>query len=143
MAYCTQSDLDEVLTDSELRNLTDDENTGNINASRVTDAIAKADTLINGYARAQNTVPFSPVPDMIKDLSIFFTGYYLWKRRRKGQVDEERETAYNRNIQILKDINSGKIKIDNADSFANTGAIFYSNKSSTDKVYTSTELDKY
>lgn len=143
MAYCAQSDLDEVLTDAELLNLTDDENTGNINSGRITDAIARADALIDGYCRAQHTVPFTDVPAMIKDLSIFFTGYYLWKRRRKGQVDEERETSYNRNLQTLRDINTGKIKIDSSDSFANTGEIFYSNKDSDSKTYSSTELDKF
>jgi len=128
MAYCTQADLDEVLTNAELISLTDDEGINNINSDRIDDAIARADALIDGYCRAQHTVPFSTVPAMVKDLSIFFTGYYLWKRRRKGQLDDEREESYRRNRDTLRDISSGKIKLEDTAAFANTGEIFYSNK---------------
>lgn len=143
MAYSTQANLNEYLTDTDILRLTDDESKGSINTDRVSAAIAKADTIIDGYCRAQHTVPFSPVPNMIADLSGSLAAYFLWKRRRKGEIDEERENTYTRNIQMLKDINSGKIKLSDDTAFANAGDIFYSNKDSDSKVYTSTELDKF
>ena len=146
MAYCTQSELNRVYTDSELRQLTDDESLGNINSTRVTSAITQADNLINSYSRAQHTISDwtgADIPPLIKDLSIELTCYFLWKRRRKGQIDEEKELTYKNNIQTLKDINSGKIKLSDTTAFANDAGIYYSNKTSSSKVYTSTELDKF
>lgn len=146
MAYCTQSDLNEIYTDDELIQLTDDENKGNIDSDRVSAAITKADNLINSYSRAQHTISAwtgSDIPELIKDLSVSLASYYLWKRRRKGQIDEEKEVTFKADVQTLKDINSGKIKLEDAESFANTGEIISSNKTSTNRVYTSTELDKY
>ena len=143
MAYSSQSDLNEVYTSQELIRLTDDENTGNINSDRVTAAITKADNMINAYMRAQHDVPISPVPELIQNLSTSLAAYFVWKRRRKGQIDEEREITYKNDMQTLKDINTGKLIINDTESFANTGGIYYTNKSSTDKVYTSDELSKF
>lgn len=146
MAYCTQSDLNEILTDDELIQLTDDENKGNIDSTRVSAAISKADNLINSYSRAQHTISAwtgTNIPELIVDLSVSLACYYLWKRKRKGQIDEERETTYDNNIATLKAINKGDIKLEDAESFANTGEIISTNKTSSDRVYTSTELDKY
>lgn len=146
MAYCTQSELNRIFTDAELRQLTDDENKGNIDSTRVSAAITRADNLINSYSRAQHTISDwtgDDIPPMIKDLSVELSGYYLWKRRRKGQIDEEKEAQYRNNMQTLKDINSGKIKLNDTDSFANTGDIYYSNKTSSNRVYTTAELNKY
>ena len=148
MAFCSQAELTEVLTEAELIRLTDDEDTGNVNAARVTSAINQADTLIKVYARAQHADTMDEwtgdaTPAMVKQLSIFFTSYYLWKRRRKGQVDEEREAAYKTNMQILKDVRDQKIYLDDPESFANTAAIIYTNKDTDDKVYTDDELAKF
>ena len=146
MAYCEQSDLNDVLTNDELIQLTDDKNTGNIVTARITAAIAQADNLINSYCRAQHTISDwtgDDIPELIKDLSVRMTKYFLWKRRRKGQIDEEIKNAYDNDMKTLKGINKGDIKLEDAESFANTGEIISSNKASTDKVYTSTELAKY
>ncbi len=143
MAYSSQSDLNEIYDNDELIELTDDENSGNIVTSRVTAAITRADNLINAYLRAQHTVPIVSTPELIRNLSTSLASYYLWKRRRKGQIDEEREVTYKSDIKTLEAINKGTIKIDDATSFANTGEIYYSNKTTTSRVYTSDELSKY
>lgn len=146
MAYCTQSDLNRVFTDSELKQLTDDENKGNIDSDRITAAITRADNLINSYSRAQHTISGwtgDDIPPLIKDLSVDLTSYFLWKRRRKGQIDEEKEATYKANLVTLNNIATGKVKLNDSEAFANTGGLFYTNKTSTDKIYTSTELDKF
>ena len=146
MAYCTQTDLNRIYTDAELQQLTDDQNKGNIDSDRITAAITQADELINSYSRAQHTISAwsgSSIPPLIKSLSVSLTSYYLWKRRRKGQIDEEKEATYKACIQTLKDINAGKIKLSDSESFANTGEIISTNKTSSNRVLTSTELAKY
>jgi phage gp36-like protein len=146
MAYSTQSDLNRFYTDAELRQLTDDENRGNINSDRVSNAITQADSLINSYSRAQHTISSwtgSDIPPLIKELSISLASYFLWTRRRKGQIDEQMEARYKADLVTLKMINKGDIKLNDSNSFANTGEIISTNKASTDRVYTSTELDKY
>lgn len=151
MAYCNQTDIINAgWTEKELLRLTDDESTGNINSTRVSAAITKADNLINGYCRGQHPVAWDDVdavgsnlPPMINDISATLAGYYIWERRRKGQIDENMEGKYKRALQTLKDIASQKIFLDDADSFANTGQIISTNKTSSDKVYTSTLFNTY
>lgn len=143
MAYCSQSDLLEVFTEDELIRLTDDDNTGSIDSARVTAAISKADALIDGYCRAQNTVPFESTPALIADISVSLSAYYLWKRRRRGQIDEERKIAYDEAIKTLEGINRGTIQINNVDNPHNTGALVSSNKTSSNVDYTSTVWAQY
>jgi len=146
MAYCTQSDLNRIFTDAELRQLTDDENKGKISSTRISAAITQADNLINSYSRGQHTISDwtgDDIPPLIKDLSVELSSYFLWIRRRKGQIDEQKEVSYRNSMKTLQDIANGKIKLNDTNSFANTGDIYYSNKDSDDKTYTETELNKY
>jgi len=143
MAYCTESELFKAVPEDNIIQLTDDENTGNINSDRVTEAILKADAIIDSYLRAQYTVPLTTVPELINNISVDLAVYFLYKRRRETEIDDGIRLRYTDAIALLKDINSGKLKLDITDAFATSGGIYYGNKASTDKIYTEDELDKY
>jgi phage gp36-like protein len=81
MAYCTQNDLETALTLTLLVQLTDDEATGAVNATRVAAAIAAADAEIDGALQGRYRVPLSPVPPFVKKLSIDLAHFRLYARR--------------------------------------------------------------
>lgn len=146
MAYIVESDVLAFIPETELIDLTDDAGTGSVNSTILDAAIASSEALINGYLRNQHTVPLSSPGTLVKDVDVKLTKHFLYKRRRDttgDELDEGVRNDYTDSIKILKDIANGMILIDDSESFANTGLIYQSNKSSSDKTYTSTQLDKF
>lgn len=109
MAYCTQSDLLEQISEDKLIQLTDDDDLGIIDASAIARAIADADAEIDGYAATRYDVPFSPVPVSIRKQSVDITIYNLYARRT-GAPDDRR-TRYNDAIRYLKDLSRGSVSV--------------------------------
>ena len=109
MAYCTQADLTETLSQQKLSELTDDEKLGIINTSRVALAIATADAEINGFLAGRYTVPIAPVPPLVKSWSVLLTVYYLWRRRQHVPADVR--LAYEDVIARLRDAAQGSITL--------------------------------
>jgi len=109
MSYSLKADILTEISEEELIQLTDDESAGIVNEVRVTAAIAKADRLIDSYCGQVETVPFTTIPDIIKEHSITIAIYYLYSRR--GVVPEIRKENYKDAIAHLKDIATGKAVI--------------------------------
>jgi phage gp36-like protein len=106
MPYCTLDDLKEKISEEELIQLTDDEETGLIVTSRTDRAIADADAKIDGYCAVRFSVLFEPVPPLVRKLSVDIAIYNLLQRRQGA--DEDRERDYKDAIQYLQDIAKGK-----------------------------------
>lgn len=77
-----------------------------VDAGKVTEAIAKADALIDSYCGQVETVPFTTVPAIIKQHSITIAIYFLYTRR--GVVPELIKDNYKDAIAHLRDISTGK-----------------------------------
>lgn len=105
MAYCTQSDLLEQISQDVLIQLTDDDDAGIIDSDVVTRAIADADAEIDSYCGTKYDVPFSTTPVMIRKLSVDIAIYNLYGRRQ-GAPDDRKE-RYDDAISFLKDIAKG------------------------------------
>ena len=105
MAYCTQADLLEQISEDDLIQLTDDSDAGIVDVSMVTRAIADADAEIDSYCGTKYDVPFSPVPVMIRKVSVDITIYNLYARRRGAP--EDRKERYDDAVSFLKDISKG------------------------------------
>lgn len=105
MAYCTQSDIVNELPLTQLTQLADDDGDGSPDSAVVSAAIAKADSDINSYCAGRYLVPFSPVPDVIKNKSVIISIYYLYLRR--SAVPEIRKDAHEKAIAFLKDVSKG------------------------------------
>jgi phage gp36-like protein len=122
--YCDHADILAQLSPDVLIQLTDDTSDGVANMSRVTQAIATADAEIDGYCAGRYTVPFSPVPAVIKGLSVEIAVYYLYKRRT---VPERIEKSYDKAVARLKDISRGLLTLgttpDSTPAPANSGGI--------------------
>ncbi|MCH7768889.1 MAG: DUF1320 domain-containing protein [Nitrospinae bacterium] len=81
MAYITQSDIEDQLSESELIQLTDDSGAGQVDSNVVARAIADADDEVNSHLQERYTVPLSPVPGLIRKLSVDVAIYNLYSRR--------------------------------------------------------------
>jgi len=113
LAYCDLDDIREVITDDELIQLTDDERTGEIDTDRVDQAIASADSEIDGYCAARYSTPFSTVPALIKKCSVDIAVYNLHARRTQS-IPEARQVRYDNAVRILKGLAAGTVTIEEA-----------------------------
>ena len=97
MAYCTTVDVKNFIPASVIQQLSDDNDSDEIDAEKVTFCTQQADDLIDSYLRGRYPVPLVTVPSMIRDLSVRATVYFLssrflgvvkdlmWLRRKKTE----------------------------------------------------------
>jgi len=109
MAYCVEADLLTQISDAQLISLTDDNNTGEIGSTIVTQSIADADAEIDGWIGKKYEVPLATVPDLVKKLSIDIALYNLFGRSRL--VPEDRKDRYQNAITFLKAVSAGKASL--------------------------------
>jgi len=110
MAYCIQDDILNQLEESALIELTDDENTGAVVEAVVARAIADADATIDAYCQGRYSVPLSPVPEKIRQVSVDIAIYNLYSRR--GDVIPEVRKDRNREaVRFLEKVADGKITL--------------------------------
>lgn len=147
MAYSADTDLtNDIITEKELIELTDDEKLGTVNAARVAAARSRIDELIDGHLRAGGyTLPLASTPPMLKSLSLDGTVYYLWERKKKHNMPEGMKKKYDAIMALLARIQKRQILIGSADpAETEAGAGNYkTNKTAEDRVFTKDELSKY
>lgn len=107
--YCTQTDLLERTDQATLISLTDDADSGEVDASVVARAIADADAEIDGYVGTRHQVPLSPVPDLVRKVAVEIAIYHLYSRRMGAP--EEWRSRYEDNRALLRDISAGKVSL--------------------------------
>lgn len=110
MAYSTQSDLEEQISQDELVELTDDAGSGAVDISVVARAVTDADAEIDSYCATRYSTPFDPVPVIIRKLSVDLAIYNLFARRSL-KVPEERQKRYDNAIRFLRDVARGLISL--------------------------------
>ncbi len=106
MPYCTLSDLLCQVSESVLIQLTDDANTGSVVATVINQAIADADAEIDGYCGKRYALPFSPVPDLVRKMSVDIALYNLHGRRADSMPDDRAE-RYRQAVARLRDVARG------------------------------------
>lgn len=109
MAYCVQSDLERKISLAELVQFTDDSHAGTVDVTAISAAIDEADTLINSYVGKVKMTPLSPVPGLIKHLSVTLAIWNLFTRR--SVVDPVRQKAYDDAVKTLQAIAQGTVTL--------------------------------
>jgi phage gp36-like protein len=113
MAYCTQTDLEKLIPALSLAQLTTE--SGSIpDVDIVAEVIDQADAEIDSYCGRQYSVPFSPVPDRIRTLSVDIAIYRAYLRRQL--VPDPARQRYEDAINFLKDVSKGLAVIGTSDS---------------------------
>ncbi|MEW5804315.1 MAG: DUF1320 domain-containing protein [bacterium] len=112
--YSSIDDLKKIIPEQKLIQLTDDENLGTINQDRITEAIKDADSEIDTYCEKLYEVPFSPVPQIIKKLSVDITAFNAYSRRPEVvEIPETINARYVNAISLLRRIADGTVSIGN------------------------------
>lgn len=105
MAYCTLEDLLKLIPEAELAEITA-ESGDTPDAAVVSEAIAKADSEIEAYCGVKYRLPFDPVPERVKSLSVDIALYHLYSRRSVAPA--VRRQKYEDAIALLKAIAQGE-----------------------------------
>jgi phage gp36-like protein len=141
MAYSTQADILLRLSSATLGQLTDDTGAGAVQAATVTRAIADADAVIDSYIRGKNTTGNTDVA--VRLYSVNLAIYNLYTRRNPDIIPEGITAGREDAMAWLKAVRDNKVLIDDSTSAANTSSFIQVNKTSSNKVFTSTVLDTY
>lgn len=106
MSYCTQSDIEDEISQATLIELTDDEGLGIVNAARVTKAITAADAEVNSYLAQRYSVPMTSGLELLRDLCMNLALERLYGRRPKT-LPEDRKDRITAVRKLLSDISKG------------------------------------
>ncbi len=112
MAYCTQSDLEKIVPELDMIQLTDDDTQPEaVNADNVARAISDAGELVDGYLRDRYALPLDPVPGLINTLTADIAVYRLYARR--AQLDPPAGVAerYKNALNLLGMIQKGSVAL--------------------------------
>lgn len=110
MPYSTLEDILALLPEQTVINLTDDSGAGEIGQDKVAAAIADADAEIDGYCATRYTVPFDPVPAVIRKCSADLAIYNLYSRYAES-VPETRKDRYKNCLKLLENISRGVVTV--------------------------------
>jgi len=107
MTYCVKQDLIDRYGQEELIQLTDRANAGVIDDTVLDQAIADADSLIDGYLASRYSLPLSDVPVSLVRVAAALTRYFLYTEAATDQV----EKAHDQAIAWLKDVARGTVNL--------------------------------
>jgi len=110
MPYCELADIIAVIPEQTVINLTDDAGIGELNPDRLDPAIADAGAEIDSYCALRYTVPFDPVPAIIRKCAVDITVYNLYSRCAES-IPESRKDRYKNATDLLKNIAKGVITL--------------------------------
>jgi phage gp36-like protein len=111
MAYSTQDDLLEQMAEDVLIDLTDDAESGEVDAGVVTRAIAGGDALIDAHCQARYPLPLSPVPPVIRGCSVDLAIYNIYSRRPRVAMPETVKGRRDNAEKLLRLILDGKLTL--------------------------------
>lgn len=125
MAYIDETYILKKIKESDLDNLLKDDN-GDETEGALTQAIAEADSIIDGYLRGKiETLPIDPVPESIKLCSYAITMYNLHERVQYADRPEWVEKTYDNAINFLKDVSAGRVQLSGTAAEESDSSIVY------------------
>lgn len=137
MTYATQTDMNERFGEAELIQLTDrGGSTGAIVTDVLDQALADADSMIDGYLAARYTLPLASVPTVLIRIGCDLARYYLYDDGAPKEVGERYQAA----INFLKSVSRGEVSLGLTTPPTSSGAPDYS---APDRVFTRTTLEDF
>ena len=140
--YSNLVDLKKYIPADIIMQLTDDNNIGTIITETVDDAINQADNIIDAYMRGRYPYEMATadVPAFINDISVKLTAYNLYRRKLQATLPEAIMNDYKLSLQMLKDIQAGKIT---PWASSSEPTVVLSNCDSDTKKYSKTKWREY
>ena len=113
--YCSVDDLNKLLPAEALLQLCDDEGGGLLDSSevqgRLQEAIDQADREIDAYLSACRSVPLSPVPPLVANISGVLAVCGLYRRRTHAELPEGWARERERCLKLLERIAEGRLRL--------------------------------
>jgi phage gp36-like protein len=131
--YIVGSDLESILTPSEIVAATDDEGRGVVCESRLNMAIADAEAEVNAYLSERYTLPLASVPQVIKTITAEVAAWFLYSRAKF--VDPEKHPVYVRYKSAVAGLGIANPPADTS--------VARASKSESDRVFTTSSLANY
>ena len=110
MPYCTQANILDRIDEATLIALTDEAGAGEVDGDKVAAAVADADATIDAYCQGTYTVPLSPVPPKITQLSVDIALYNLYSQSDLD-MPEVRKDRNKEAIRFLEKVAGGGISL--------------------------------
>jgi phage gp36-like protein len=139
--YCTIENITKQISEETLIQLSDDHGAGVVDDDTVEQAITTADATIDAYCQQHYTIPISPVPARIADLSVDIAVYNLYSRSDLA-MPEVRKDRYNAAIRFLEKVAEGKIQF-GADTPAPADGNDSVEFTQQDRIFTRTKMEGY
>jgi phage gp36-like protein len=109
-AYCTLIDLKNYLPETVLLQLSDDPDVDTISQEKIDFAVKQASDLIDSYLRGRYSLPLTvAVPDLIVDICVKLSTYFLFKRSLILTLPEPVHEDYKYSMTVLRDIQLGRV----------------------------------
>jgi phage gp36-like protein len=109
MAYCSLADILEEIDEEVLIAITDTTDSGVVDSVKIDSAIARADSIIDGYLSSRVSVPVVTVTQTLKTLSIDIAIHRLFSR--KESVPQEREKKFEQALEFLNAFTKGLVEL--------------------------------
>ncbi|MFA6290227.1 MAG: DUF1320 domain-containing protein [Victivallales bacterium] len=110
MSYCTIENIENLINETILIQLTDDAGVDAVDETLVNAAITAADATIDTYCQKYWPVPLSPVPAKITELSVDIAVYNLYSRCDLA-LPEIRKERHEAAIRFLEKVAAGSIDL--------------------------------
>ena len=113
MRYCSLADLKLAIPAHTLVQLSnDDVSATDIDMSVVEESVRQAEELVDGYLRGRYNLPLSPVPSIVKDMTVNLARHWLYARRPEGNDLPDAVTrTWKAALQTLEAIRDNRITI--------------------------------
>lgn len=108
MAYCDRVDIQRVIAEQDLRELTSDGE--QIDWAVVDDAILRASSIVDSYISVRYSVPITPTPKILEDKTVSIAVYLIYEKRAAGmtEVPNDVRRRYEDALAWLKEVRDGK-----------------------------------
>lgn len=111
--YSTVDEVKSMVDEGAMIYLTDDNGSGEIDESKIDNAINDADSEINGYLQKRYPLPLPSIPKVINKLSKDITLYNLFSRRGidKDKNDDTVLQRYKNAVKFLENLSKGVVEL--------------------------------
>lgn len=137
--YCELNDILRAVPESDIIELTDDENTGAYNEILLNSVISEQSSFIDGYLRGRYSVPVTGNP-ILRQICIDLVAYALTYRRMKYRMPQSIIDIKNNAEDKLLSIQKGEITLDSGSASTRTPHVSIVEKT---RVFTDEVLSQY
>jgi len=139
MSYCTLDDLKAALPERTLIQLTDDAGAGEVDQTKVDDAVQYAGSMIDGYLGGRYTLPLDPVPALIRAVAVDLSIFHIYSRNSDAEMPRTVSDKYPNATKLLGLIQRGEVQIGvtpiSGSGDGGGSGSYRTNKRSSDRVF--------